>query len=50
MDQVDYEDDGVSDISVPNAEPKGEDKNEFLDDVDYYRRGRSDYVYPTKGN
>ena len=26
--QVDYEDDGVSDIAVPNAEPK-DDKNEF---------------------
>jgi hypothetical protein len=46
-DQVEYEDDGVSDISVPNTEPKGEDKNKFLDDIDY--TGESiDYVYPTK--
>ena len=45
--QVDYEDDGVSDISVPNAEPKGEDKNEFLDDVDISEEA-VDYVYPTK--
>ena len=45
--QVDYEDDGVSDISVPNTEPKGEDKNEFLDDVDYTGEA-VDYVYPTK--
>jgi DNA-directed RNA polymerase subunit M/transcription elongation factor TFIIS len=46
-DQVEYEDDGVSDISVPNTEPKGEDKNEFLDDVDYTGEA-VDYVYPTK--
>ena len=47
--EVKYEDDGVSDISVPNTEPKGEDKNKFLDDIDY--TGESiDYVYPTKAN
>jgi hypothetical protein len=46
-DQVEYEDDGVSDISVPNTEPKGEDKNEFLDDVDYTGEAVN-YVYPTK--
>ena len=45
--EVKYEDDGVSDISVPNTEPKGEDKNEFLDDVDYTGEA-VDYVYPTK--
>ena len=45
--EVEYEDDGVSDISVPNAEPKGEDKNEFLDDVDISEEA-VDYVYPTK--
>ena len=47
--QVDYEDDGVSDISVPNAEPKGEDKNEFLDDVDI-KLDEVNFVYPTKSN
>ena len=48
-DQVEYEDDGVSDISVPNAEPKGEDKNEFLDDVDI-KLDEVNFVYPTKSN
>ena len=46
-DKVEYEDDGVSDISVPNAEPKGEDKNEFLDAVDTTVE-EVNYVYPTK--
>ena len=46
--QVDYEDDGVSDISVPNAEPK-DDKNEFLDDVDI-KLEEVNFVYPTKSN
>ena len=45
--EVDYEDDGVSDISVPNVEPKGEDKNEFLDDVDNTVE-EVNFVYPTK--
>ena len=45
--QVEYEDDGVSDISVPNVEPKGEDKNEFLDDVDNTVE-EVNFVYPTK--
>ena len=47
-DQVEYEDDGVSDISVPNAEPK-DDKNEFLDDVDI-KLEEVNFVYPTKSN
>jgi hypothetical protein len=45
--KVKYEDDGVSDISIQNAEPKGEDKNEFLDDVDTTVE-EVNYVYPTK--
>jgi len=45
---VEYEDDGVSDISVQNTEPK-EDKNEFLDDIDISEEA-VDYVYPTKAN
>ena len=45
--QVEYDDDGVSDISVPNVEPKGEDKNEFLDDVDNTVE-EVNFVYPTK--
>ena len=47
-DQVEYEDDGVSDISVPNTEPK-DDKNEFLDDVDI-KLEEVNFVYPTKSN
>jgi DNA-directed RNA polymerase subunit M/transcription elongation factor TFIIS len=48
-DKVKYEDDGVSDISVPNAEPKGADANEFLDNINFGLES-IDYVYPTKAN
>lgn len=48
-DKVKYEDDGVSDISIQNAEPKGADANEFLDNVSFGVES-IDYVYPTKAN
>ena len=48
IESVEYKDDGVSDISVQNTEPK-EDKNEFLDDIDISEEA-VDYVYPTKAN
>ena len=47
--EVKYEDDGVSDISIQNAEPKGADANEFLDNVSFGVES-IDYVYPTKAN
>ena len=48
-DEVKYEDDGVSDISVQNTEPKGADANEFLDNVNFGVES-VDYVYPTKAS
>jgi uncharacterized C2H2 Zn-finger protein len=48
-DEVKYGDDGVSDISIQNTEPKGADANEFLDNI-YIGVESVDYVYPTKAS
>ena len=46
-DEVEYKDDGVSDISIQNAEPKLKDQNAFLDNVNIGVES-VDYVYKTK--
>ena len=48
-DKVKYEDDGVSDISVPNTEEPRVDGESFLDNVSFGVES-VDYVYPTKAN
>ena len=48
-DEVEYKDDGVSDISIQNTEPKGADANEFLDNVSIGVES-VDFVYPTKAS
>jgi len=48
-DEVEYKDDGVSDISIQNAEPKGADANEFLDNVNIGLES-VDFVYKTKAS
>ena len=48
-DEVEYKDDGVSDISIQNAEPKGADANEFLDNVSIGLES-VDFVYKTKAS
>ncbi len=47
--EVKYEDDGISDISIQNTEPKGADANEFLDNVSIGVES-VDFVYPTKAS
>ena len=48
-DEVEYKDDGVSDISIQNAEPKLKDQNAFLDNVNIGLES-VDFVYKTKAS
>ena len=48
-DEVDYKDDGVSDISVPNTEEPKKDNEAFLDNVSFGVES-VDFVYPTKAS
>ena len=48
-DEVEYKDDGVSDISIQKTEPKLKDQNAFLDNVNIGLES-VDFVYKTKSN